>query len=1080
MASGALLLATLLVAQLGAAPDDAPAEAPPVAPLEAPDEQAPGEQTPDAAPTIAAVVVEGAKDEAARAAVAGVFGVKAGDALDLARVRLGIKRVLLTGAWADVRVWQDTAADGRVALFVQLVPDVVVRELIVRAAAPLPQEAVKDAVGLEVGQRFRPERLVEAKERLHRLLADLGYPRAAVAVAVKEVGDDERVVEVTVTPGRPVLLSRLIIDGDPPMSRAEIEALLHVEEGTAFDRTRVEAGLQSVKQLLLRRRHLGVKVGVASVENDAGGDRAQVTVMVQAGPRYHVRFVGNQLLSSAMLHTVMHEGKIEGLDPMALARARAHIENVYRLAGYARVGVTLADVPAAPPLDDDAERELHFVVSEGPRAEVSEVKIEGARAHQAAQLVEEVWRTVEAETPDLDLLQPVDPGDLAELLEFDPGQARKSKQQPRAVEVSDQRLELLPRPMLRRKPVYVERAFAEAARRITDLYRADGFLDATVQGPLPEFSSDGTQIRVRYQVREGARVTVAGVRFLDVRPCAVDGSCATPLKLATLLEQLSLEPGAPASYAAVADARATVERNLQDAGHPFARVTEEVHRVEGKPELDVVFRVDPGARVTIGKIRTRGNQVTQDLVILDRVTLAPGDLYSATEVERSRQRLSRLGLFSSVTVELFDDDPRATRRDLLVVVRERPLFAVEVGAGASVEDGPRAFLAGEVRNIAGLGVAVHGRGQVNYPRAFYEFLYDKDDPNNPLNRFPPAANLVDEWGRFLEGQAVLTSELPKVYGMPFDTRLHVDGIGMREIRPAFTLNRGSIGGGIDTQPAPWLNVSPAVDGEISDFDCPNNLSFGVSCGEGSIGLVRRTDAGNIRQTTYRMALSSDLRDSPVRPRSGLWLSGVTDLALGSGNLRRSSDAGATPVVSDFVKLTGSAVGYLPLAPGFLWALSGRVGNIFPFGDSYIPLYKRFYLGGTSTVRGFREDEVLPADDDRWPASSRLPIDQTGPDALDPRQSLGGNFFLDVRSELRIAVVGDVELSTFVDVGQLLEDVRQFDAVGFAAGAGIGLRYNTPVGPFVVDLGWKVVDGRRRLPALQTLDRLNLHLSIGFF
>ena len=132
------------------------------------------------------------------------------------------------------------------------------------------------------------------------------------------------------------------------------------------------------------------------------------------------------------------------------------------------------------------------------------------------------------------------------------------------------------------------------------------------------------------------------------------------------------------------------------------------------------------------------------------------------------------------------------------------------------------------------------------------------------------------------------------------------------------------------------------------------------------------------------------------------------------------------------------------------------------------------------MRGFREDEILPADDDRWPASSRLPLDQTGPDALDPRQSLGGNFFLNVRSELRIAAVGDVELSTFVDVGQLLEDVRQFDATGFAAGAGIGLRYNTPVGPFVVDLGWKVVDGRRRLPALQTLDRLNLHLSIGFF
>lgn len=1034
-----------------------------------------------APPPVAAVVVDGARDDATRDAVAGVFGVHRGEPLDAARIRLGIKRVLLTGPWADVQVWKDHAADGGVVLFVRLIPDVIVGELIVRAAPPLPQDAVRDAVGLEPGERFRPERIDEAKGRVHSLLAELGYPRAAVAVAVEDAGGDERIVRVTVTPGRPVLLRRLIVEGDAPLSRDEIEALLHAEEGAPFDRPRMEAGLAEVRERLLRRRHLGVRVGVQSVVNDDAGDEADVTVRLQAGPRYRVRFAGNYVLSSASLRTVVHEGKIEGLDPMSLARARAALENVYRLAGYARAVVRVDDVPARPPHDDDAERELRFVIQEGPRAEVSEVVVEGAQARKAAELVDEVWRTVEAESPDVDLLQAVDPGDLTDLLAQDPGRARKSKVAPRPFEVSDQGVELFPRPFLGRKPVYLERAFAEGGRRIADLYRADGFLDATVAGPTPEFSADGTRIRVRYQVREGARVAVAGVRFVDERPCAADASCTTPLALAAMLEQVSLVPGDPASYATVADARAGMERNLQDTGHPFARVTEEVQRIEGRPELDVVFHVDPGPRVTIGEIRTRGNKVTQDLVILDRVTLAPGDLYSAAEVERSRQRLSRLGLFSSVSVELLDDDPRATRRDLLVVVRERPQFAVEVGAGASVEDGPRAFLAGEVRNIGGLGVAVHGRGQLNYPRVVYDFLYDKDDPNSPLTRFPPEDNPIVEWGRFFEGQAVLTSELPKVYGMPFDTRLHVDGIGMREIRPAFTLNRGSIVAGLDTQPAPWLNVSPAVDAELSEFDCPNNLSFGVSCGEGSIGLVRRTDAGFIRQTTFRMALSSDLRDSPVRPRSGVWLSGVTDLALGSGTLRTSRDATEfTDVASDFLKLTGSAAGYVPLAPGFLWALSGRVGNIFPFGDSYIPLYKRFYLGGTGTVRGFREDEILPADDDRWPASAPLPLDRDAGAPLDPRQSLGGNFFLNARSELRIALVGDVELSTFVDVGQLLEDVSRFDAAGFAAGAGVGLRYNTPVGPFVVDLGWKVVDGRRRLPALQTLDRLNLHLSIGFF
>jgi outer membrane protein assembly factor BamA len=469
------------------------------------------------------------------------------------------------------------------------------------------------------------------------------------------------------------------------------------------------------------------------------------------------------------------------------------------------------------------------------------------------------------------------------------------------------------------------------------------------------------------------------------------------------------------------------------------------------------------------------------LVILDRVTLSEGDWYAVDEVEASRQRLARMGLFSTVSIELLDDDPRATVRDLLVIVKERPQFAVEVGAGASVEDGPRAFLAGEIRNVAGVGVSIRGRGQLNYPRAFYELRFDQEDPNNPINRFGPEDNIVLAWGRFFEGQAVLVSELPKVYGMPWDTRLHLDTVVLREIRPAFTLNRGSILLGADTQLLPWLHIGPQVEGEMSDFDCPRDLRFGQSCGEGSIGLVRRRDAGRIRQTTYRLTAAVDRRDHPLRTRSGFWISGAGDLALGSGTLRTSGDAAtATEVASDFVKLSTAASVYVPLSPTFVLAVSGRVGNIFPFTGAYIPLFKRFYLGGTGSIRGFREDEILPADDPAWPASSRLPLSAGEIGLLASRQSLGGNFVVNGRTELRIALLGDLELGTFVDVGQLDGDVSGFSPLGFAAGAGVGLRYNTPVGPFVIDFGWKVLDGQRQLPALTSIERMNLHLSIGTF
>ncbi len=1034
---------------------------------------------------ITAVVVEGARDAAAQQAARDVFGMKAGDTLDAGRVRLGIKRVFLTGPWADVEVSVARAAPGPgVVVFVKLVPDVLIADVSIQAPSRLPRERLRDAAAIDVGERFRPERVDEAAARIRIAMADLGYPRAEVKVDVDDSGDYARRLRFVVDPGEPVRLRKLVVDGDPALSRRDVEALLGVTEGEPFDRPRLEVGLERIKALLMRRRHLGAKVGVVRVTHDAGhlGEGAEVVVSIDAGPRYRLRYVGNHALSDAALRAVLDEGKIESIDALGVARARSAIEQRYRENGYARVSVKVDDVPAQRPYDRDAERELRFVIDEGPRAEVTDVLIEGAKARKSQELEDEVWKSVNADAPDPGLLQPVDPGDVDDLLSRPTGKER-SAAGPRPFEVSDEYLELLPRPLIGRKPVYIESAFVEAGRRIADIYRSDGFLDVSVKGPFADFSEDGRKIKVRYTIREGPRVTVSAVRFVDARPCAANASCAQNISFSELLDQVTLAPGQAASFAAVAESRGTLERNLQDKGYPFARVTEGLERVKARAdEVDVVYTVNPGPRVAIGKVRTRGNRVTRDMVILDRVTLKPNDLYSASEVERSRERLARMGLFSSVSIELLDDDPTAPVRDLLVVVKERPQFAVEVGAGASVEDGPRAFLAGEVRNIFGLGVGVRGRGQLNYPRAFYDFLYDPEDPNNPLLRFPTTGDFLVDWGQFFEGQAVLTGELPKVYGVPFDTRLHVDTAALRQIRPAFTLNRASVLGGFDMQPFSWLQVGPQIEGEYSDFDCPKDLNLGQSCGEGTAGITRRLDAGFIRQTTYRITGAVDLRDNPVRPRSGVWFSGTTDVALGSGRLRENGNATqAADVNSDFVKLTGAAAGYVPLSPTFIWAVSGRVGNIFPLDQQeYVPLFKRFYLGGTNSIRGFREDEILPADNCAFPATSQVPLTAVPTGCTATSQSLGGNFVMSLRSEIRVTVVGDLEMGTFVDVGQLVEDVADVAPTGFAAGAGVGVRYNTPVGPFAIDLGWKVIDGRRRLPSLSSLDRLNLHLSIGYF
>lgn len=1014
---------------------------------------------------VAEVRVEGAADGGAADSIRAIFGVRPGDPLMPGDVRLGLKRVFLTGPWADVRVYAEPAAGG-VALVVVVVPDLVISEVTIEAKGGLPTERLRPAAGLSPGDRFRPERVEAATRQLRHALAELGYPRPEIEAEIRAVGGADHAVRFRIDPGEPTRVRSLRVVGDPALSQREIEELLGTREGQPFDRVRLERGFVEVRELLVRRRHLRAATAVEDVAYGKNERDVQLTVRIDAGPRYHVAFQGNAVIASAYLKGVVNERRVGALDEASQRKAVRTLEDFYRANGYAHVKVTSDDVPAFRPYDEHAERVLRFVIEEGPRAEVRELLVEGATLKDGHELEAELWRFLRAEAPEHGLVQRVDAGDLKDLLEGEP----RPIDEPRATELPEEVLELVPALGLipglglSRRPAYVEPLFERAAQHLEDVYRKLGFLEVEVHGPEPIWLEDGAVARVRYRVHEGTQTRIAAVRFLP----------APSLPLAELLTEAAFEPGDPADLYAIEETRVTVENNLKERGFPFARVNEQLVKLPEPGLAEVVYAIEEGPRVRIGQVHVRGNHMTRDFVIVDRVVLRPGDFYASSKVEASRQRLLRMGLFSSVSIGFLDDKADATQRDLLVQVRERHRYSVEAGFGASIEDGPRVFSAVEVRNILGFGLGLRGRAQVNYPRLLYDFVYDADDQTSPLRRFdsvPPSYR----WAMFTEGQFMLTGEMPKVYGLPFDARLHLDAVGLREIRPAFTLMKASILGGFEAQPATWLHIEPQVEAETSDFDC---LTLGEGC---EVALTRKNnDSGVLGQVTLRLLSSLDLRDDPFRPHSGVFSSVTTDLALGAANLRASPDL-EEPLgdrASNFVKVAGMLSGYVPLAPDFTLALTLRGGNIFPLDGAltYVPPYKSFYLGGTGSVRGFFEDEILPSDHKDWPATQRDPSKELEGDIINQ----GGNFFVNARTELRMSAVGDLEFGTFVDAGQLAEDVTRVQLAGWAIGAGFGLRYNTPVGPFAVDLAWKVIDGQRRLPPLLDAERMNLHFSIGYF
>jgi len=82
----------------------------------------------------------------------------------------------------------------------------------------------------------------------------------------------------------------------------------------------------------------------------------------------------------------------------------------------------------------------------------------------------------------------------------------------------------------------------------------------------------------------------------------------------------------------------------------------------------------------------------------------------------------------------------------------------------------------------------------------------------------------------------------------------------------------------------------------------------------------------------------------------------------------------------------------------------------------------------------------------------------------------------LNSEVRVAVVGSLGAVAFLDAGNVFLRATDLDLGNLRAAAGFGIRYQSPVGPIRIDLGFKL--NRRELSPGRLERRNVLHISLG--
>ncbi len=224
-----------------------------------------------------------------------------------------------------------------------------------------------------------------------------------------------------------------------------------------------------------------------------------------------------------------------------------------------------------------------------------------------------------------------------------------------------------------------------------------------------------------------------------------------------------------------------------------------------------------------------------------------------------------------------------------------------------------------------------------------------------------------------------------------------------------------------------------------------------------LAVRRITDSGGWRRTlSLEYQRSRDVIGDEVETRN-LVLPGI-QLSRSRYNERVYATRGYTvtgdvrggsaTLGSDLSFLRGrlDTRGVLGLWPGGRLLAGLEAGGIRIWDAQFdeLPLSQRFFAGGDRSVRGFAFQSLAPRDE-----QGRV---------------IGGRYLGVASLELEQILWGDWGGAVFVDHGNALADLDD----SLRTGAGVGLRYRSPVGVFRVDVA-KAVDGD---------ESPRLHLSLG--
>jgi outer membrane protein insertion porin family len=545
--------------------------------------------------------------------------------------------------------------------------------------------------------------------------------------------------------------------------------------------------------------------------------------------------------------------------------------------------------------------------------------------------------------------------------------------------------------------------------RIRSYYLDRGYLEYAAEPPQVTISPDREDIFVTLTIHEGEPYKLRSVKL-----------AGDLLGLEDKIQPLvAIKTGETFSAAKSSATVKAVTEYLGSLGYAFANVNPNPVLDRDAHEADLTFYVDPGRRVYVRRIQIGGNTRTRDEVIRREMRQQEAAWYDSSSIKSSRDRVDRLGYFNDVNVQTTPVAGSPDQVDLNVDVKEKPTGLINLGVGYGSTD--KLILSAGISqdNIFGSGNTLSL--QVNTSKTNRAAIISHTDPYWTKDGISKTTSLYY--------RRTTPYDNSNSYG---DYRVTALGGGLNFGVPISEFDRVFAG----------VSFEHNKLSQLSELYTPIAYQNFVSeYGEATNSVI------------FNVGWSKDTRDSAIAPTKGSYT-------------RLSGDISTMDL--RYYMLSAQQQYYLPLGKAYTLAFNGMADYGRTYGGKTFPVIKNVYGGGIGSVRGYE-------------GASLGGRDELTNDYLGGSRRIVGNI------QLYLPFPGATRDRTlrwflFTDAGQVTTTGggscgfgspgnRAEDPCGWKYSAGVGLSWESPLGPLQLSYG-------RALNAKEGDDKQAFQFQIG--